>query len=134
MKLNYLTPEDFKTDKTPKQLPPKISVGKAGGFRFSQAAIEKMGVVPGDRIQIAQDEKEPTNFFIVSLGKKGDGFELRPVTKWKVVQFNNIKLREKLDADIFSGRAKDKTLTFLIGSPTTIDKKAHFPLLAMPAE
>lgn len=122
MKLVY-----FSEQTLPKQMGGKktckVAFGKAGTIHFNGPACELIGIKPGDKITLSQDEEEPENWYVF---KDADhGFEVRAGYDGKGCLFNHSKLVIAFLEAI--GKPVNKTVGFLIaGKPTTIkgDKSA----------
>ena len=123
----YLTPDTVKEKATGSA---KISINKVGLFTISSVAAKKIGLAPGDKISIVQDEDDKVNFFLVNLGKKGKGFELKPffIGEVKLLRFNSAGLRKKLVDGIYDGKASG-TITLLIGASAKVGKEIFWAIL-----
>jgi len=99
---------------------PKISFGKSGVIYFNKAACSKLGLTPGEKIALAQDEDDPANWY---LFKHKDGFELRSKDFEKIgsLTFNHktlyLSFTESFELD------QSTSYTFLISGESTLIEK-----------
>lgn len=116
MKLNYFTSQTLPKQMGGKKLP-KIAFGKAGTISFNAPACALVGIKPGDKISLSQDEEVPENWYLFK--DKDHGFEVRAGYDGKGCVFNHRKMVEAFLEAV--GKPVDKTLSLLIaGKPTTI--------------
>jgi hypothetical protein len=119
----------FFTDQTvPKQLSrhstklPRISFTKAGVLVLNQTAMQKLNLKAGDKISLAQDPDNPSNWYIFK--DKENGFEIRHGYKQKAGLINHRQLCD-LFLDCF-GMEKDKSNSFKLGGQPTIWGKVEY--------
>ncbi len=100
---------------------------KAGLLTFQKGAIELMGLVPGDKLIVCNDEDSPRDWYI---HKTADPEGFAPKAKGKInaniVQFNSTILAAKiLDS---AGVAQRASFT-ISKTPATINGMEHWPLI-----
>lgn len=98
----------------------RISLGKNGLILINKAGCTSMNLMPGDKVAIAQDEDDPSNWYIF---KHKDGYELRgkDFEKTGSLSFNHKTLIQAF-LEAF-GLPENQTYMFLIsGEPTNIEK------------
>ena len=77
---------------------------KTGLFSFNKAACDKLGLVDGDQVTFHQDEEDPGDWYIRTLGKTGKGFALRAKENVsKGLLFNNTSMARALVFSIQDG-------------------------------
>ena len=112
---------------------PKISFAKSGNISFNRAATRLMGVVPGSKIAIGQDEDAPENWYVYESPK---GYQLRGKSDWEkngalcfshqLLRKDFYKANEFTDSD---NEIIDETKTFtLCNEPIKVkgDKTIYF--------
>ncbi len=112
----------------PKSTTATISFSKAGTITFNPLSCERIGLVAGSKISIAQDEDAPENWYV--FVDEENGFELRckDPQKDKACTFNHKALCTTIIEAC--GLPTDETHRFLIGGePTPLGKTNYWGIL-----
>lgn len=116
MKLTYFT-EQTLPKRTGGSKQSKVAFGKSGTISFNAPACGLMGLNPGDKISLSQDEEAPENWYLFK--DKNHGFEVRGGYDGKGCVFNHRTMVETFLEAI--GKPTNETISFLIaGQPTTL--------------
>ena len=93
-----------------------IRIHKKGGlFSFSKSAQEMIGIIKGSRIDIAQDEESPRDFYIHKTSDPS-GFHIHSKFDNLGATFNSAKL-----ADLILDGKPYKSVSFQIGTEQLFD-------------
>jgi len=98
---------------------------KAGLFTFSKAAKEMIDLKLNDKVLIAQDEENPTDFYIHETASPS-GFPLRAKTDDYGLSFNCSKL-----ANTILPRADIKAVSYLVSAGHNIDGLIYHPIITV---
>ncbi len=96
---------------------PKISFGKGGVIAFNKKACELLALKPGDRISIAQNKKEPFEWYVFKDASNGFPIRDKDFEKNGTTAFNHKELRTSfldslsLDVEVTYSFALDGTGT-----------------------
>jgi hypothetical protein len=65
-----------------------INFGKSGLITFNKGAVDALKLKPGDKVEFAQDEDRPVDFYLF-LSESPDGYELRVKKDSSVLVFSS---------------------------------------------
>lgn len=125
MKLNYFSEQTLEK-KMDRSRAAKICFRKAGVISLNPNACEIIGIKPGDKISMAQDQENPKDWYV--FRDSGHGFPARKAYNNDGVIFNHKTLVRKFcEANSLK---LDKSYQFLIaGQKTTWGKVDYFGIL-----
>ena len=94
---------------------------------MNKAAMELTGFIDGETVAVAQDEENPSDWYIF---KSKEGFPLRLVADGTGLQFNNATLAGTIYESFGIGRDKKSVRFLLAGQPTKSGKDVLWGLLS----
>jgi bifunctional DNA-binding transcriptional regulator/antitoxin component of YhaV-PrlF toxin-antitoxin module len=102
----------------------KVTVSKTGLISLNAAAAETVGLKPGDKLEIVQDEDSPKDWYIKAKSSE-DGFEVRDY-KNGAVAFNSVPLTQTIRQSL----AKEGSLFIPVAlEPVDLEGDKYFSLL-----